>query len=102
MNSPQSGDQDGEPMQQQLAKAAETQADAGEGGAVSDPSSPGFDLQGKLIIDLKDPNRPRFTLQELRQVRHFFSFFCRDAFFLSLDRNSTREREIDQHLLFYH
>ena len=31
------------------------------------PSS-GFDLEGKVIIDLKDPNRPRFTLQELRQV----------------------------------
>ena len=76
MNSPQSGDQDGEPMQQQLAKAAETQADAGEGGAVSDPSSPGFDLQGKLIIDLKDPNRPRFTLQELRQVRLFCLSFA--------------------------
>ncbi|KAK3778120.1 hypothetical protein RRG08_052268 [Elysia crispata] len=67
----ESGDQDGEPMQQQLAKAAETATEgqeAGEDGAASNPTSPGFDLQGKLIIDLKDPNRPRFTLQELRQV----------------------------------
>lgn len=45
----------------------------GEAGSVaSDPnssvSSPGLDLEGKMIIDLKDPNRPRFTLQELRQV----------------------------------
>ncbi|GFR75117.1 RILP-like protein 1 [Elysia marginata] len=64
----ESGDQDGEPMQQQLAKAAETAGEPQEDGAVSNPSSPGFDLQGKLIIDLKDPNRPRFTLQELRQV----------------------------------
>lgn len=24
--------------------------------------------QGKMIIDLTDPNRPRFTMQELRQV----------------------------------
>lgn len=60
-------DQDGEPMQQQLAKAAET-AEGQEDVVGSNPSSPGFDLQGKLIIDLKDPNRPRFTLQELRQV----------------------------------
>ena len=60
-------------MQQQLAKAAGTATEgqeAGEDGAASNPTSPGFDLQGKLIIDLKDPNRPRFTLQELRQVRN--------------------------------
>lgn len=24
--------------------------------------------EGKMIIDLKDPNRPRFTLRELQQV----------------------------------
>ncbi|KAK7088667.1 RILP-like protein 1 isoform X4 [Littorina saxatilis] len=34
----------------------------------STPTSPGLQLEGKMIIDLKDPNRPRFTLQELRQV----------------------------------
>lgn len=32
------------------------------------PVFPGLQLEGKMIIDLKDPNRPRFTLQELRQV----------------------------------
>ncbi|GFO35958.1 rilp-like protein 1, partial [Plakobranchus ocellatus] len=67
----ESGDRDGEPMQQQLAKAAQSGSgdqQVDEDGAMSNPSSPGFDLQGKLIIDLKDPNRPRFTLQELRQV----------------------------------
>ncbi|PVD31587.1 hypothetical protein C0Q70_07002 [Pomacea canaliculata] len=31
-------------------------------------NSLGLDLEGKLIIDMKDPNRPRFTMQELRQV----------------------------------
>lgn len=31
-------------------------------------NSLGQDMEGKLIIDMKDPNRPRFTLQELRQV----------------------------------
>ncbi|XP_075928760.1 RILP-like protein 1 isoform X1 [Petromyzon marinus] len=25
-------------------------------------------MDGKLVVDLKDPNRPRFTLQELREV----------------------------------
>ncbi|KAL8581238.1 hypothetical protein ACOMHN_038338 [Nucella lapillus] len=47
-----------------------------EGGPLSEdltesfisPTSPGLQLEGKMIIDLKDPNRPRFTLQELRQV----------------------------------
>ncbi|XP_076452568.1 RILP-like protein 1 isoform X2 [Babylonia areolata] len=36
--------------------------------SISSPTSPGLELEGKMIIDLKDPNRPRFTLQELRQV----------------------------------
>nr|KAG5704676.1 hypothetical protein BaRGS_025318 [Batillaria attramentaria] len=36
--------------------------------STSSPTSPGLELEGKMIIDLKDPNRPRFTLQELRQV----------------------------------
>lgn len=36
--------------------------------SISSPASPGLQLEGKMIIDLKDPNRPRFTLQELRQV----------------------------------
>jgi len=31
-------------------------------------TSSDFDLTNKLIIDLKDPNRPRFTLNELREV----------------------------------
>ena len=25
-------------------------------------------LEGKMVIDMKDPNRPRFTLNELREV----------------------------------
>ncbi len=25
-------------------------------------------LEGKMVIDLRDPNRPRFTLNELRDV----------------------------------
>ena len=25
-------------------------------------------LEGKMLIDLADPDRPRFTMQELRQV----------------------------------
>lgn len=25
-------------------------------------------LEGKMVIDMKDPNRPRFTLTELRDV----------------------------------
>ena len=25
-------------------------------------------LEGKMVVDLKDPNRPRFTLNELRDV----------------------------------
>lgn len=33
-----------------------------------EPTSSDFDLTNKLIIDLKDPNRPRFTLNELREV----------------------------------
>jgi len=33
-----------------------------------DSTSSDFDLTNKLIIDLKDPNRPRFTLNELREV----------------------------------
>lgn len=27
-----------------------------------------MDLHGKLIINLDDPNRPRFTLDELRHI----------------------------------
>ncbi|XP_059147379.1 RILP-like protein 1 isoform X3 [Physella acuta] len=62
---------DGEPIQQQIVKAttvtSSTETDVSH---VLSPGSPtsGFDLEGKLVIDLKDPNRPRFTLQELRQV----------------------------------
>jgi len=65
---------DGEPMKNQLAKATaetkstETEISGEEMPANPDSPSSGFDLEGKLIIDLKDPNRPRFTLQELRQV----------------------------------
>jgi len=33
-----------------------------------DSAANDFDLTNKLIIDLKDPNRPRFTLNELREV----------------------------------
>lgn len=59
-------------MRDQLARAT-LEEDGGQGEATGEesPASPtsGFDLQGKIIIDLKDPNRPRFTLQELRQVR---------------------------------
>ena len=65
---------DGEPMKQQIATAAVvSQATETEISAVELPENPGspnasFDLEGKVVIDLKDPNRPRFTLQELRQV----------------------------------
>ncbi|XP_025091897.1 RILP-like protein 1 isoform X1 [Pomacea canaliculata] len=31
-------------------------------------NSLGLDMEGKLIIDMKDPNRPRFTLQEVKQL----------------------------------
>ncbi|XP_014681172.1 PREDICTED: RILP-like protein 1 isoform X1 [Priapulus caudatus] len=34
--------------------------------AISEISTP--DLEGKMLIDLKDPDRPRFTLNELRQI----------------------------------
>ncbi|KAH9525537.1 RILP-like protein 1 [Bulinus truncatus] len=56
-----------EPLQQQLVRATTTTS-ATETDHVLSPGSPGFDLEGKLVIDLKDPNRPRFTLHELRQV----------------------------------
>ncbi|KAH9525541.1 RILP-like protein 1 [Bulinus truncatus] len=56
-----------EPIQQQLVRATTTTS-ATETDHVLSPGSPGFDLEGKLVIDLKDPNRPRFTLHELRQV----------------------------------
>ncbi|XP_005103406.1 RILP-like protein 1 isoform X3 [Aplysia californica] len=65
---------DGEPMKQQLAKASavstgtETEPSADELPLSPGSPSSGFDLEGKVVIDLKDPNRPRFTLQELRQV----------------------------------
>ncbi|CAL1547776.1 unnamed protein product [Lymnaea stagnalis] len=60
-------DAEGEPIHQQIVKATTTTS-ATETDAVLSPGSPGFDLEGKLVIDLKDPNRPRFTLHELRQV----------------------------------
>ena len=67
-------------MKNQLAKATaetkstETEISGEEMPANPDSPSSGFDLEGKLIIDLKDPNRPRFTLQELRQVNNFLYF----------------------------
>ena len=34
----------------------------------ADAPPPQLDLEGKIVIDPKDPNRPRFTLDELRKV----------------------------------
>ncbi|XP_055861256.1 RILP-like protein 1 isoform X2 [Biomphalaria glabrata] len=63
----ESGETCNEPIKQQISKATTTTS-ATETEHVMSPGSPGFDLEGKLVIDLKDPNRPRFTLHELRQV----------------------------------
>nr|XP_032823549.1 RILP-like protein 1 isoform X3 [Petromyzon marinus] len=35
---------------------------------VEDEEDESVGMDGKLVVDLKDPNRPRFTLQELREV----------------------------------
>ena len=55
-------------MKQQIAIASETEASGGEVPDNLGSPNASFDLEGKVVIDLKDPNRPRFTLQELRQV----------------------------------
>ncbi|XP_076472871.1 RILP-like protein 1 isoform X2 [Babylonia areolata] len=75
--------------------AAETEAarrgGTGEGSSDSSasPASPGLELEGKMIIDLKDPNRPRFTLHELRQVL--------------MERNELKTRliEVEEELSLY-
>ncbi|BFZ04392.1 hypothetical protein BsWGS_07431 [Bradybaena similaris] len=67
-------DADGQPVRSQVLRnrgiSSSIETDSEHGSQVASPSSPTttFDLDGKLVIDLKDPNRPRFTLQELRQV----------------------------------
>lgn len=67
-------DTDGQPVKPLMIRtrgvSSSIETDSEHGSQVTSPTSPttGFDLDGKLVIDLKDPNRPRFTLQELRQV----------------------------------
>lgn len=61
---------DDETLKQQLARAGGAGSSKEQGGQAVIPGSPTatYDLEGKLVIDLKDPNRPRFTLEELKQV----------------------------------
>ncbi|XP_061418037.1 RILP-like protein 1 isoform X2 [Lethenteron reissneri] len=51
-----------------VASAFLEQSECQEGAVAHHPGSGEDKMDGKLVVDLKDPNRPRFTLQELREV----------------------------------
>ncbi|CAG5124589.1 unnamed protein product [Candidula unifasciata] len=61
---------DEESIKQQLSKAKGTSSPTDTSGHpfAAGSQAPGFDLEGKVVIDLKDPNRSRFSLEELKQV----------------------------------
>ncbi|KAL8566226.1 hypothetical protein ACOMHN_063116 [Nucella lapillus] len=81
--------EDGDIGREITAEDGGVAARKGATGEDSSPTSPGLDLEGKMIIDLKDPNRPRFTLHELRQVL--------------MERNELKTRliEVEEELNFY-
>ncbi|BFZ18924.1 hypothetical protein BsWGS_21965 [Bradybaena similaris] len=86
---------DNESIKQQLSKAKDTSSSADtDSAAGSHPFAPGsqtseFDLEGKVVIDLKDPSRSRFSLEELKQVL--------------LERNELKTRllEVEEELARY-
>ncbi|XP_078468113.1 RILP-like protein 1 isoform X2 [Lampetra fluviatilis] len=51
-----------------VASAFLEQSECQEGAVAHHPGMGEDKMDGKLVVDLKDPNRPRFTLQELREV----------------------------------
>uniref|UniRef100_A0A0B6ZNV6 RH1 domain-containing protein n=1 Tax=Arion vulgaris TaxID=1028688 RepID=A0A0B6ZNV6_9EUPU len=85
-------DADGKPvMVRTRTVSSSVETDSDQSSVIVSPGSPpaSFDLEGKLIIDLKDPNRPRFTLEELRQVL--------------MERNELKTRliEVEEELAHY-
>ncbi|XP_005989001.1 RILP-like protein 1 isoform X6 [Latimeria chalumnae] len=64
----------------------------------AEPMDDGGDLyeSEKMVVDLKDPNRPRFTLQELRDVLHERNELKAKVFLLQEELAYYKSEEIEE------
>ncbi|XP_014339706.1 RILP-like protein 1 isoform X2 [Latimeria chalumnae] len=65
---------------------------------MAEPMDDGGDLyeSEKMVVDLKDPNRPRFTLQELRDVLHERNELKAKVFLLQEELAYYKSEEIEE------